>query len=85
MDYENIVEVIELNNYFKVNEYLKCGWILLSASVSVAPYGNEGNVEQSIYALGWSKKMVRYSIQLRKQMMISGTFQKLRTNREMIL
>lgn len=56
MNYENIVEIVELENYFKVNEYLKCGWILLSASVSVAPYLNEGNVKQSIYALGWSKK-----------------------------
>lgn len=56
MDYENIVEIIELDYYSKVNEYLKCGWVLLSASVAVAPYANQGVQERSIYSIGWNKK-----------------------------
>lgn len=56
MDYENIVEIIELDYYSKVNKYLKCGWVLLSASVAVAPYANQGVQERSIYSIGWNKK-----------------------------
>lgn len=56
MDYENIIEIVEFENYSTVNKYLKCGWVLLSASVAVAPYCNEGTVKQSLYSIGWSKK-----------------------------
>ncbi|MDE5772094.1 MAG: hypothetical protein K2I06_10795, partial [Ruminococcus sp.] len=35
--------------------YLKCGWLLLSVSVSVAP-GYHGIERDRIYSLGWNKK-----------------------------
>ena len=56
MDYENIIEIVELEQYSEVNKYLKCGWLLLSASVAVAPYANQGVQERSIYSIGWNKK-----------------------------
>ncbi|MDE6834867.1 MAG: hypothetical protein K2J39_11580 [Ruminococcus sp.] len=56
MDYENIVEIIELEHHSEVNKYLNCGWLLLSASVAVAPYGNQGVEKKSIYSIGWNKK-----------------------------
>ena len=56
MDYENIIEIVELEQYSEVNKYLKCGWLLLSASVAVVPYLNEGTIKRSIYSIGWNKK-----------------------------
>lgn len=55
MDYENIIEIIELRDYSEVNKYLKCGWVLLSASVAVgsSPYGVE---RDRIYSIGWNRK-----------------------------
>lgn len=69
MDYENIIEVIELEYYSEVNKYLKCGWILLSASAAVAPYGDYGVQKKSIYSIGWDKKNgeVQYPISEKSQ------------------
>jgi len=55
MDYENIVEIIELECYSEVNKYLKCGWVLLSASVAVGP-GAYGVERDRIYSIGWNRK-----------------------------
>lgn len=68
MDYENIVEVIELEHYSEVNKYLKCGWILLSASVAVGS-GAYGVERDRIYSIGWDKKNgeVQYPISEKSQ------------------
>ncbi len=63
MDYENIIEIVELDYDYDVNKYLKCGWVLLSVSVGVAP-GCRGIEKGRIYSLGWNKKngAVQYPI-----------------------
>ncbi|MDE6424526.1 MAG: hypothetical protein K2K89_00030 [Ruminococcus sp.] len=81
MDYENIVEIVELERYSEVNKYLKCGWILLSASVAVAP-GAYGVERDRIYSIGWNRKNGEVQYPVSEYSQVSEQSQKLQVAME---
>ena len=81
MNYENIVEIVELEQYYEVNKYLKCGWFLLSVSVAVAP-GYHGIEKDRIYSLGWNKKNGEVQYPVSEYSQVSEQSQKLQAAME---
>ena len=55
MEVEKMKEIIEIEEYKKVNDYLKNGWILFSHYTREYEYNDERN-QWVVYCLGWTKE-----------------------------